>query len=368
MENGQYTLVDMIEEMCTQQDVCLKPMRIARDIMNTNVRTLTLDHTVNQFLKFMENHRVRHVPVVDLPCEGEKKPFFIGVVSQRDVLRLNSQNVVKNGKQKIDQKALRQLLVQIVARKPKSVSPQTPVQDVIMTMTLNHIDMVPVLDNADLVGVITTNDLMKLFFRLDKAAHQLFPKLKKGAAFVDMASESSARAKMLFSRLYQTVQEIMTEQVICLEPQDNLDRAIKIMQSEKCRHILITDEQGKFVGVVSDRDILQNLPYAGKRPPSPPKIFREYLFATDPWTESLQLTIESVMSRKTLNILPGRSVCKAADILYNKKISCLPVVDEQDKLCGIVTVTDLIRALLSVYEPVETAELIPSESGLPLGR
>ena len=364
METEQFTLVDMIEDMCTQQDVRLKPMRVAHDIMDTDVKTLTLDHTVNQCLKFMEHRRVRHVPVVDLPYEGEEKPCFIGVVSQRDVLRLNSRDAWQAGEQKIDRRALRQLLVQIVARKPKSVSPQTPVKDVIMTLTLNHIDMVPVLDNADLVGIITTADLMKLFFRLDKATHRLYPKLKKGAAFADIASEKSAKAEMLFSWLYQAVQEIMTEQVVCLESQDNLDRAIKIMQSEKCRHIPIMNEDGKFVGVVSDRDILRKLPFSGKRPPSPPKIFREHLFAADPWTESLQLPLENVMMRKTLNILPGCSVCEAADILCSKKISCLPVVDKQGKLRGIVTVTDLMKALLYVYEPVEKANLIPSESGI----
>jgi len=57
------------------------------------------------------------------------------------------------------------------------------------------------------------------------------------------------------------------------------------------------------------------------------------------------------MVRKVLHILPGYSVCEAAEILYKKKISCLLVVDEHEKIRGIVTVTDLMRALLDVYEP-----------------
>jgi len=169
MENGQLKLIDVIEEMClsrlgsakratrgSEKDVCFQPMRLARDIMNADVKTLTLDHTVNQCLKFMKGRRVRHVPVMDLPYEGETKPYFIGVVSERDMLRLNAPNAEVTGKQKKDQRSLRQVLVNIVARKPKSASPQTPVQDVIMTMTCNHIDMVPVLDNGNLVGIITT--------------------------------------------------------------------------------------------------------------------------------------------------------------------------------------------------------------------
>ncbi len=377
MENGQLKLIDVIEKMClsrpgsakrattgTEKDVCFQPMRLARDIMNTDVKTLTLDHTVNQCLKFMKGRRVRHVPIVDLPYEGETKPYFIGVVSERDVLRLNAPNAEVTGKQKKDQRSLRQVLVNIVARKPKSASPQTPVQDVIMTMTCNHIDMVPVLDNGNLVGIITTTDLLKLFFRLDKVIHRVCPKLKKGAPPVDLASENSAKAKILSSWVFRAVQEIMTEQVISLEPQDNLARAIEVMQDEEIRHIPIMDEQEKFVGLVSDRDILRNLPYAGKRPPSPPKRFREHLFATDSLTKNLLLPLESVMAPKVLHILPGCSVCEAAEILYTKKISCLPVIDKQKKLRGIVTVTDLMRMLLTAYEPAEEAALITSQSSI----
>jgi CBS domain-containing membrane protein len=377
MENGQLKLIDVIEEMClsrldsakrattgTEKVVCFQPMRLARDIMNTDVKTLTLDHTVSHCLRFMKGRRVRHVPVVDLPNEGETKPYFVGVVSERDVLRLNEPDVEVINKQNKDQRSLRQLLVNIVARKPKSASPQTSVQEVIMIMTSHHIDMVPVLDDADLVGVITTTDLMKLFFKLDEVIHKLCPELNKGAAPVDMASESVAKANILSSWISRGVQKIMTEQVISLEPQDDLARAIEVMQDEEIRHIPIMDEQEKFVGLVSDRDILRNLPYAGRRPPSPPKRFREHLFATNTWTKCLLLPLESIMVRKVLHISPGCSVCEAAQILYKKKISCLPVIDEQEKLRGIVTVTDLMRALLTAYEPAAKAALITSQSSI----
>ena len=100
MKNKQLTLLDMIEDMCTEKDVELGSMRVAQDIMNVDVKTLTLDHTINQCIKFMESRRVRHAPVVDLPYEGEKKPYFIGVVSQRDVLRINSPYDEETGEQK----------------------------------------------------------------------------------------------------------------------------------------------------------------------------------------------------------------------------------------------------------------------------
>ncbi len=363
MGSEQSTLIDVIKKMSAEKNIHLCPIRVARDIMNTNFNTLTLDHTIKQCLKFMETHNVRHVPVVDLPYEEEKKegmqkPYFVGIISQRDVLRLNAPDTEKTGKQKIDQKALRQLLVQIVARKPKSVSPQTPIHDVIMTMTCNHIDMVPVLNDGDLVGIITTTDLMKLFFKIDEAANHICPELKESLPPFDLASKNSTKTEILSSWIFQTAQDIMTKQIISLGPQDNLAIAIDVMQAEEIRHILIMDDTAEFVGLVSDRDILRNLPFAGKRPQYPPKKFREHLFAIKSWTKNLQLPLEKIMKRKVMHIPPGYRVSDAVNILYQNKISCLPVIDEQEKIWGIVTVTDLMQALLTAYEPVEIASLI----------
>ena len=364
MENEQFKLIDLIEQICTERGLCPEPMRAARDIMNINVKTLTLDHTVNQCLQFMKGRRIRHVPVVDLPYEGETKPYFIGVVSERDVLRLNAPDSGKNGKKKKDQRALRQLLVQIVTRKPKSVSSQTPVQEVIKVMTCKHIDMVPVLEGADLVGIITTTDLIKLFFSLEVLIHKLCPKSNKDLPPSETASKNSSKAEILYTWFHRTVQEVMTEQVISLEPQDLIARAIEVMQTEECRHVPIIDEQGKFIGLVSDRDVLRSLPYAGRRPPSAPKRFREHLFATDSWTTNFLIPLENIMVRKVSHISPGCKIREAADILYKKKISCLPVIDKEKNLRGILTVTDIMRALLAAYEPAGETSLIPSESGI----
>ncbi len=364
MNDGQTTLIDVIEEMCIEKKIGLKPMRVARDIMNSEVRTLTLDHTTRRCLQLMDSLKIRHVPVVDPPYEGEGKPCFMGIVSQRDVLRLNACETEKTSEQQVDPKALRQLLVQIVARKPEAVSLQSPVPDVISVMIHNHIDMVPVLDEGELAGIITTTDIIKLFFRIDKAVHQLCPESQKDTSIINMTSEDSVEASVLFPWCFRTIQEVMTKEVICLDPQDDIAKAIEVLQTEEFRHVPIVDVQGKLAGLVSDRDILRNLPFAGKRPLSPPKIFREHLLAIDPCGKRHLQPLESIMVRRILHISPGTRICDAAEILYKERISCLPVVDEGGKLRGIITVTDLMRALLLAYEPPEKADLIPGESNI----
>jgi len=369
MENEQSKFIDLIEQICSEKGLCLEPMRLARDIMNTRIKRLTLDHTVKDCLKLMEKDRVRHIPVVDLPYEGEKKPCFIGVVSQRDVLRLsipnapNAPNATESNEQQIDQRALDQLLVNIVTRNPKSVSPETPINEIITILTSNHIDMVPVLDGQDLAGLITTTDLMKIFSTLGKTISRLFPESEKDVT-ANTVSQNSAQSDILSSWAVQPIKDIMIKSVICLGPQDTLDKAIEVLQSKVIRHIVITDEQGKLLGMVSDRDILRKLPYAGKRPPSAPKKFREHLFAADSWTTNFLMPLEEIMVRNVVHISPECSACEAAEILYRNNISSLPVINEQKEIRGIVTVIDMMQALLTAYEPAADAGLISSESGI----
>ncbi len=63
METKQLVLADLIEDMCAEKNVVLQPLKFARDIMTKEVRTLTLDHTVNACIKVMEALRIRQLPL-----------------------------------------------------------------------------------------------------------------------------------------------------------------------------------------------------------------------------------------------------------------------------------------------------------------
>ena len=141
----------------------------------------------------------------------------------------------------------------------------------------------------------------------------------------------------------------MTDQVIFLTPQDDLSRAIDIMQEGEFRHIPITDEQGKLQGIISDRDILRQLHYAGRRPLQRQKKFREHLFRADRDFANLKMPLETIMTAKVTHVPPDTSAYTAAEKLLRSKLSCLPVVDDQNNLMGIVTTADLMSTLLTVY-------------------
>jgi len=358
MSNDRFRLIDLIDDMCVGKDVFFQFVRAVKDIMPNNVKTLTLDDTVGAALKLMGQNGIRHVCVVDIPIGKEKKPYFVGVVSERDILRQISPDTGKAAAEKTNPKVQRQLLGQVVTRKPKTVSPETSIPNMLSIMLDNHVDMLPVLNGEDLVSVVTTADIMRLIIRFD-AICRLSERPKETDLEInknrsaDRLLRDADDVTSLFTTVFQTVKNIMTEQVACLGTDDNLAAAMEAMKNGKFRHVPIVDTEGALVGILSDRDVLRYLPFVGGQRLPGTDAFRSSLFHVDMRDPSLSLPITSIMTRNVTHIRQNCIFYNAVKMLRELKISCLPVVDEEKKLRGIVTVTDVMRAMLNVYELFE---------------
>ncbi len=358
MTNDRFRLIDLIDDMCAGKDVFFRFVRTVKDIMPNNVKTLTLDDTVGKAFEFMKQSGIRHVCVVDIPIGEEKKPYFVGVVSERDVFRQIPPDTEKVKGTKTNPKVLRQFLGQVVTRKPKTVSPDTSIPNMLSIMLDNHVDMVPVLDGEDLVSVVTIADVMKLIVRFDTICRLSAKPKETGHArnktrSADRLSGGADNVTSLFKTILQAVKKTMTEQVVCLSTDDNLAAAMESMKNGQFRHVPIVDEEGVMVGILSDRDVLRYLPFVGGQRLPGTGEFRSSLFHVDMRDPSLSLPISNIMTRNVTHIRPDYSFYDAVKMLHELKISCLPVVDEEKKLRGIVTVTDVMRALLSAYELAE---------------
>jgi CBS domain-containing protein len=358
VSNNRIRLIDLIDDMCAGKDVFFRFVRAVKDIMPNNAKTLTLDDTVGKALEFMKQSDIRHVCVVDIPIGEEKKPFFVGVVSERDIFRQIPPNTEKVNGAKTNLKVQRQLLGQVVTRKPKTVSPETSIANMLSIMLDNHVDMVPVLDGDNLVSVVTTSDVMKLIirfdaiFRLSGMPKETSPVLVKNRSS-NQPSARSDNVTSLLATVLQTVKEMMSEQVVCLGTDANLAAAMDAMQKGQFRHLPIVDKKGALVGLISDRDVLRYLPFmGGQRLPGTGE-FRSSLFHVDMRDSSLNLPVKSIMTRNVTLVRPDCIFYDAVKMLQELKISCLPVVDEEKKLWGIITITDVMKTLLGAYEAAE---------------
>jgi len=330
-------------------DEILNPLRTAADIMNTNVETLNMDNTVKTCLKFMDRKNVRHAVIVERPEERGGQPTFVGIVSQRDVLRQTLPEKKQKGNDIIDPKALRQLLSVVVARKPISASPDTPIPDMIETMINNRINILPVLDGSKLAGIITTTDVLRMYQTLDKHLCKLNPKIRKNMTLEQITPLCSEEAVKNFTTLCQPAEKIMTTEIMYLEPGNAIGVAIEILSAEKFRHILIADEEQKLLGIISDRDILKYLPFAGKRPTSMVSVFTDYLFKIKPNTINLAQPLEKLITTAVKHASPDTTCLEAVMTMMSRKINSLPIVDKDRRILGLITSTDLMRSLLDLY-------------------
>jgi CBS domain-containing protein len=127
-----------------------------------------------------------------------------------------------------------------------------------------------------------------------------------------------------------TVQDIMMKGPVTLRHDDILDLADDIMNLGRIRHMPIVEGK-RVVGILSQRDL-----------------FRSALAGILGWEYKTRKTllksvkIEEVMSAPVTTVSPGTSVKEAARIMMEKKIGCLPVV-ENDTLVGLLTETDILR-------------------------
>ena len=132
--------------------------------------------------------------------------------------------------------------------------------------------------------------------------------------------------------LPRCVADVMTRQLVTVAPEQSFGEAVGIMANRPYRHLLVVRPDGRLAGVISDRDLLRKIA------------------ATNDWKTK---TVEEVMTRKVLTVTPETSLSVAAQEIVARRINCLPVLDEKDRLCGIVTSTDLLNAyekLLVAFE------------------
>ena len=135
----------------------------------------------------------------------------------------------------------------------------------------------------------------------------------------------------------------MTRKLVTLSPEASVAQALTLCRERRIRHIPILEE-GRLVGIVSDRDLRDASPALGDAQRA----------------SALQkIRVGDVMTREVSTADPQDSIENLAQEMYELKIGSLPVVAEgpmvdeglavaQEELLGIVTSSDVMRALVTL--------------------
>jgi CBS domain-containing protein len=155
------------------------------------------------------------------------------------------------------------------------------------------------------------------------------------------------------------VEEVMTTDPETIEPEAPLSDAAEALLRGGFRHLPVVNGTRRLVGMLSERDLrvklgtnLENFP--------------------DATVEALSEPVSSAMSPDPLSIGPRAKLADALEIFADERIGALPVVDEGDRLLGILSYVDVLVFLNSQRPKSQTSEargLPPrSEAPAPPGR
>jgi acetoin utilization protein AcuB len=131
----------------------------------------------------------------------------------------------------------------------------------------------------------------------------------------------------------------MTKDPETISPNALVADAAKLMSQRKVRRLPVIDH-ARLVGILTKSDLLR----AGA-----PNLNPFSPAARD--EPSLQRTVESLMTRSPVTVAPTTPLEDAATKMLERKIGALPVLTAQGSLVGIVTESDVFRALIAVVSP-----------------
>ena len=125
-------------------------------------------------------------------------------------------------------------------------------------------------------------------------------------------------------------EQAMTRNVVCVQLDDTVAEAMEIMQEWSIRHLPVV-ENDRLVGILSDRDLIR--------------------VATDG-------AVSDYMTDDPITCSQETSLAEAAETMLAEKIDCLPVLDGDDELAGLITVSDFLELVIE-REQMMLARPIP---------
>lgn len=144
------------------------------------------------------------------------------------------------------------------------------------------------------------------------------------------------------------VSRSMTRKVITIDPEADIFRAQELLTENRIRHLPVVNEDNMLLGIVTDRDIRSALPY---------RYFKDSV-SEEEKENFANLRIKDIMSKDLITISPTYTIQDALLLIQNARVGALPVVDEQKKLTGILSVRDLLRAFINVLGIGEPGTLL----------
>jgi CBS domain-containing protein len=264
-----------------------EPAETVGELMTSPALTVGPNEDVRLALQMMLWGGCRHLPVVE---DGR----LLGLIGEWDVAILASIGPDTP-------LAVRDVMVS----SPATARAGEPVGVVARRMSRERIDCVPVVDDERLVGIVTSTDVVNneaRRYRFERAAGS------------------------------PSVSHVMTANVASVYPDSSIERALGIMLERNVRHVPVVDDRHRVVGMVSDRDVRAAV--------------GDPVEALDESRPALRDDVESIMTNVVMAVHPDTPVDELGACFLDDRVGAVPVVDDADRLIGIVSYVDVLHYAL----------------------
>lgn len=134
------------------------------------------------------------------------------------------------------------------------------------------------------------------------------------------------------------VRNRMSSPAVTATPDTPFQDALKLMRDHRFRRLPVVNKKGKLVGIVSERDLL----YASPSPATSLSVWEmTYLLS--------RIHVQEIMTKEVITTMPDIPIEDAAHLMADNKIGGLPVVDEDNRVVGVITETDIFKAFVEMF-------------------
>ncbi|MFZ8830038.1 MAG: HPP family protein [Candidatus Aenigmatarchaeota archaeon] len=148
------------------------------------------------------------------------------------------------------------------------------------------------------------------------------------------------------------VKDVMSKNVITISPEESISNAIDKMAKNNISGLIVVEDE-KVVGVISESDVLKifksefpELKLSSNISLSIFSLIKSGIKIIREIKKIGKLKVKDLMSKKVFFVKPEDTILEAARIMSKKDVRRLPVIDESGKLVGIISRTDILRALI----------------------
>jgi len=254
-----------------------------KEVMTTDLITVDKDVDLKHVLDLMKKNEITKIPVVE-----NKK--LIGIVTD-NIIAYKLGSIRKRG---VSPSRLH--ASSVTDKNIEKISPDTDIKTILKNVGNPGPTMLCVVDNSNLLGVITKADLLPLV-------------------------DSKRRIK-----------EIMKKEIHTVSPDDRVIHARRVMINEKIARIPVVDK-GTLVGMISDNEIA--FAFANIKRSVPLGHQRHQLD---------ELLVNDVMKIPPIWADPNITAAQAAAVMIKKNVGALPLI-EDNKIIGIISRTDLLNTI-----------------------